>query len=125
MIDITGHLPVLVIVIPLISAIIIPMAGRFNRLYSWYITVAVTFVSFLISIALLNRVLNTGRISYWLGGWQPPWGIEYVLDYLNVFILVIVTFIAFVISLYARRSVEKEIAEHKITTFYSVYMLFV
>jgi len=125
MIDITGHLPILVIVIPLISAIIIPMAGRFNRLYSWYITVAVTFVSFLISIALLNRVLNTGRISYWLGGWQPPWGIEYVIDYLNAFVLMIVTFIAFIVSLYARRSVEKEIAEKKITTFYSVYMLFV
>ncbi len=125
MINITEHLPVLIIVISLMSAAIIPIAGRFNRHYSWYITVAVTFVSFLISISLLNRVLNTGKISYWLGGWQPPWGIEYVLDYLNIFILLIVSFIAFIVSLYARHSVEKEIAEYKISTFYSVYMLFI
>lgn len=125
MTDITEHLPVLVILIPLLAALIIPLAGRLNRLYSWYITVAATFVSLLISFALLDRVLNTGRISYWMGGWQPPWGIEYVVDYLNVFILLIVAFIAFMVSLYARRSVEKEIAEHKITTFYSVYMLFI
>ena len=125
MIDISEHLPILVIIIPLISAIIIPIVGQFNRLFSWYITVMVTFVSFLISYVLLNNVLNSGRISYWLGGWKPPWGIEYVLDYLNVYILLIVSFIAFIVALYAKLSVEKEIEEHKITTFYSVYMLFV
>ena len=101
MIDISEHLPILVIIIPLISAIIIPIVGQFNRLFSWYITVMVTFVSFLISYVLLNNVLNSGRISYWLGGWKPPWGIEYVLDYLNVYILLIVSFIAFIVALYA------------------------
>ena len=125
MIDISEHLPILVIIIPLISAIIIPIVGQFNRLFSWYITVMATFVSFLISYVLLNNVLNSGRISYWLGGWKPPWGIEYLLDYLNVYILFIVSFIAFIVALYAKLSVEKEIEEHKITTFYSVYMLFV
>lgn len=123
--NITEHIPVLVIVIPLISALIIPIAGRINRLYSWYITIAVTSSCFLMSISLLNTVINTGKISYWLGGWEPPWGIEYAIDYLNSFVLVVVSFIAFIVSLYARRSVEIEIDENKITTFYSLYMLFV
>ena len=123
--NISDHFPVLVIVIPLTSAFIIPIIGKFNRLYSWYITVAVTFLSVSISLALLNRVKNTGRISYWLGGWQPPWGIEYAVDYLNAFVLLVVSFIAFIVSLYAKQSVEKEIAENNITIFYSVFMLFV
>lgn len=125
MIGFTEHLPVIVILIPLIASLIIPLAGRSNILYSWYITVAATLASLLISVVLLEQVINTGRISYWMGGWEPPWGIEYVVDYLSVFILLIVTFMAFIVSLYARRSIEKEIAEHKITTFYSVYLLFV
>ena len=33
--------------------------------------------------ALLWQVLTTGPISYALGGWAPPWGIEYRVDVLN------------------------------------------
>ena len=83
MIDISAHLPILVILIPLISAVIIPVIGQINRLFSWYIAVGVTFITFLISFELLINVQNLGTISYWLGGWKPPWGIEYVLDYLK------------------------------------------
>ncbi|MBS3909649.1 MAG: monovalent cation/H+ antiporter subunit D family protein [Actinobacteria bacterium] len=119
------HFPVLVIVIPLLSAVIIPVVGRNNTLYSWYITVAVTLSCFLISLSLLNTVMSKGKISYWLGGWEPPWGIEYVVDYLNAFVLIVVAFIAFIVSLYAKKSVEKEIDENKITPFYSIYLLFV
>lgn len=122
--NISEHLPVLVIVIPLLSAIIIPLAGRINKAFAWYITTAVTFLCFLISASLLYKVVTTGRISYWLGGWEPPWGIEYVIDYLNAFVLVIVSFIIFIVSLYAKRSVEKEIDEDRSTAFYSIYMLF-
>ena len=125
MIDISAHLPILVILIPLISAIIIPVVGQINRLFSWYIVVGVTFIAFLISFKLLINVQNFGTISYWLGGWKPPWGIEYVLDYLNAYILLIISFIAFIVALYAKKSIHKEIDEYKITIFYSVYMLFV
>lgn len=123
--NIAEHLPIMVIVIPLMSAVIIPVAGRVNSIYGWYIAVAVTLSSFLASLSLLNTVLNTGRISYWLGGWEPPWGIEYAIDYLNAFVLVVVSFIAFIVALYARKSVEKEIDGSKITAFYSIFMLFV
>jgi multicomponent Na+:H+ antiporter subunit D len=123
--SIAEHFPVLVIILPLLSAVIIPLAGRINRLYSWHITVFVTFMSFLLSISLLNSVIQSGTISYRLGGWEPPWGIEYVVDYLNGFILAIVSFIAFMISLYARESIEKEIGVSRIPAFYSIYMLFI
>ncbi len=119
------ELPVLIIVIPLIFALIIPLTGRLNRLIPWIIASTITFFCFLISISLLMTVLDTGRISYWLGGWEPPWGIEYAIDYLNAFVLVVVSFIAFIVSLYSKKSVEMEIDEDKTSTFYSVYMLFI
>ncbi|MDP7530705.1 MAG: proton-conducting transporter membrane subunit, partial [Candidatus Scalindua sp.] len=119
------ELPVLIIVIPLIFALIIPLTGRLNRLIPWIIASTITFFCFLISISLLITVLDTGRISYWLGGWEPPWGIEYAIDYLNAFVLVVVSFIAFIVSLYSKKSIEMEIDEDKTSTFYSIYMLFV
>lgn len=123
--NIAEHLPVLVIIIPLISAVIIPLAGRGKPFFSWCITTAVTLSCLLISVLLLNNVLTAGPVSYWIGGWKPPMGIEYVIDHLNAFVLVVVSFIAFIVSLYARKSVDLEIDEHKRTAFYSIYMLFV
>ncbi len=119
------NLPILVIIIPLISAVIIPLLGKINRSAVWYFVLAVTFLSFLFSISLLNTVMINGRISYWLGGWKPPWGIEYVVDYLSGFVLVVVSFISFIVSLYSKKSVEKEIEGEKIPAFYCVYMLFI
>lgn len=116
--------PAFVIIIPLISAIIIPLVGRISHFFSWYITVISTFASFVFSIILLNTVTKSGRISYWLGGWEPPYGIEYAVDYLNGFVLVVISFIAFIVAIYAKRSVQKDIEESKTPFFYSVYMFF-
>ncbi|KHE91709.1 MAG: monovalent cation/H+ antiporter subunit D family protein [Candidatus Scalindua rubra] len=117
--------PVLIIIIPLIFALIIPLVGRLNRILPWIIASTITFFCFLTSIFLLFTVLDTGKISYWLGGWEPPWGIEYVVDYLNAFVLAVISFIAFIVSLYSGRSVEAEINEDKQLAFYSIYMLFI
>ncbi len=118
-------LPILIVVIPLIFAVIIPLVGRLNKLLPWIIATTITFFCFLISISLLITVLDTGKIRYWLGGWEPPWGIEYVVDYLSAFVLVVVSFIAFIVSFYSMRSVEMEINEDKRSAFYSIYLLFV
>ena len=123
--NLAANLPILVIIIPLISAIIIPVAAMAERRLAWIIAATASLCSFLSALALLCAVLKNGRISYWLGGWEPPWGIEYTVDYLSGFVLVVVTFIAFVVAVYAKRSVLKEIAHDKIPVFYAVYMLFV
>ncbi len=123
--NLVSNIPVLVIIIPLFSAILIPVFGRISRSFGWYISLFATFFSFIISISLLNTVLTTGKISYRLGGWEPPWGIEYLVDYLNGYVLVVVGLIAFIVTVFAKKSVEKEIDADKITPFYSVYMLFI
>jgi multicomponent Na+:H+ antiporter subunit D len=119
------HLPILLIAVPLLSALIIPLAGRINRALSWYIATITTGICFVISLLLLPIVLEEGKISYWLGGWVPPVGIEYVIDYLNIFVVLIVAFIAFMVSIYSRKSVEHEIDPGKVSIFYAVYLLFI
>ena len=123
--SISQHFPVLVILLPLISAILIPILSRAKKIYGWHISSVATFFSFMISISLLRTVLDKGKISYWMGNWEPPWGIEYVVDYLSGYVLVVISFIIFVITLYSRNSVDKEIPKDKIAPFYSIYMLFV
>ena len=116
--------PVLIIVISLVSAFTILVAGWLNKKACWFISLATIFVQFLMSIAILNHVLNVGDIYYWLGGWMPPWGIEYIVDALNGYILVILLFMAFVCVIYSKRNIEHELPG-KIVPYYVVYQLLI
>jgi multicomponent Na+:H+ antiporter subunit D len=75
--------PVLVVAISMLSAFIILIAGRVNKKSCWFISFATILVQLVMAFFILNHVLTVGTIHYWLGGWSPPWGIEYVVDALN------------------------------------------
>lgn len=119
------HLPVLIIVTPLICALLTLLAGKIKEVVSWYIVMAVTCLCFAGSLLLMGRVLAEGRISYWLGNWEPPWGIEYAVDYLNGFVLVVLTLVAFLTTIYAKNSIDREIERKRIPFFYTIYLLFI
>jgi multicomponent Na+:H+ antiporter subunit D len=115
------HLPILQVLIPLFGAVLTAFM-RSGRMAFW-LTLAVSFVLPFVSIAMLLQVLATGPISYHLGGWEPPWGIEYRVDLLSGFVLALVSTIGAVIMPFAYRSVAFEIAEEKRAWFYCMYLL--
>jgi multicomponent Na+:H+ antiporter subunit D len=82
-----------------------------------------SWVSFLIASLLLQQVLTSGEIIYAIGGWDAPWGIEYRVDILNAFVLLIITAIASIVMTFARESVHKEISEDRIYLFYTAFLL--
>jgi multicomponent Na+:H+ antiporter subunit D len=116
-----AHFPVLQVVIPLISAGIALLVWKARA--SWAVATAVSFVSLFISVSLFVRVLQEGTISYAIGAWEPPWGIEYRIDALGALLLVLVSGIAAVVTPYALRSVEQEVASTRIPFFYAAWLL--
>ena len=118
---ISTQLPILQIVIPLIAAPICLLLR--HAAAAWLFSALITAITFMISLALLVQVLEQGTISYELGGWAPPWGIEYVVDRLSAFILVIVAGIGALVMPFARQSVEQEVARERIYLFYVMYLL--
>ena len=48
----------------------------------------------------LMTVLENGRWHYEMGGWAPPWGIEYVIDPLSGGMAVLVSFMALLACVY-------------------------
>jgi len=89
----------------------------------WLFSLLVSGLAFTISILLLQQVMTSGVISYELGGWQAPWGIEYRIDQLNAFLLLIISGISTVVLFAAQTSIEKEIPKNKHTYFYILYLL--
>ena len=67
--------------------------------------------------------MATGAIHYELGGWTAPYGIEYVVDAANAWVVVIVALIGALVTPYARKSVEQEITEDRIPLFYAAFIL--
>ena len=86
-------------------------------------TLLASTIAFIISILLLQQVMQTGTISYELGGWSPPWGIEYRIDKLNAFIALIISGVSTVVLVATQTSIEKEIPQEKHTLFYILYLL--
>jgi len=115
------HLPVLVVVLPLMAA---PVAAlvRHPRI-AWAVALAAAWFALGASWTLLQQVLDQGAISYALGGWAAPVGIEYRIDAVNAFVLLIVSGIAAVVTPYALRSVEKELHRDRIALFYAALIL--
>jgi multicomponent Na+:H+ antiporter subunit D len=90
---------------------------------AWLVALAASWWAFGVSVALLRRVLAEGVISYELGGWAPPVGIEYRIDEANAFVILIVAAIGAIVVPFARQSVEAEVSEDRGALFYSAFIL--
>jgi multicomponent Na+:H+ antiporter subunit D len=116
-----AHLPVLQVIVPLFGALLTGFMRRGNA--AWTVAAAVTWLMPAIAAALLASVLAGGPVSYHLGGWEPPWGIEYRVDVFNGFVLLLVSAVGAAMMPFARRSVAFEIDEDKHAWFYTMYLL--
>jgi len=115
------QLPVLQIIIPLFGAVLAALMRR--GIFAFAIMLTVSLALPFVAGSLLWHVLTVGPISYALGGWLPPIGIEYRVDILNAPILMLVSAIAAVIAPFAYRSVAFEIEPDQQAWFYCMYLL--
>lgn len=120
---ISEQFPALIVVTPLILSFFVNLVGWWNRKLCLPVVLIALSVSLASSIGILNTVIKHGTIHYRLGGWEPPWGIEYVVDHLNALVLLTIAFVAILIAIYSKRSVEQEFPEHKIPQFYTLFLL--
>jgi multicomponent Na+:H+ antiporter subunit D len=114
--------PVLIVVIPLMCAILSPLVGWMKKEYCYPWVILTLAASTVCAVITLNTVIHTGVIHYYLGGWLPPWGIEYVVDHLNAMMLVLISGTALLVAVYSKKSVEQELPD-KIVYFYTVFLL--
>jgi multicomponent Na+:H+ antiporter subunit D len=118
---ISQHLIVLVVVVPLIASTLIAAVRK--PTFAWAMTLAVSLIELLIAWQLLQKTLAEKVISYPIGSWAPPLGIEYRVDALNAFVVMLIALIGAVVAIYAKQSVEREIAEESRSWYYALYLL--
>lgn len=117
----TEQLTIFLVIIPLIIA---PITALFkSHTISWLLTLLVSISCLILSFVILFDVIDGKHLIYELGGWRPPWGIEYKIDSLNAFIALIVSAIATITSIYSYQSVPKEIDKNNYGLFYAAFQL--
>ena len=119
--SVTVHLPALQVVIPLLCAPVCVLVRR-PRL-AWAVAVLGSWAALAVAARLLHEVLDGATISYALGGWAAPWGIEYRVDRLSAFVLLVVAAIAAVLFPCTRASVERDVGANRTALLYTAAML--
>jgi multicomponent Na+:H+ antiporter subunit D len=116
------QLPAIIVVLPLVISFFAFFAGWWAQRAGFPLAVGALACCVLFSIGIFKSVSTGGAIHYWLGGWEPPWGIEYYVDDLNAFMLILVSSLSLLIAIYAKRTVEAEMPD-RVALFWCLYLL--
>ena len=117
------HLQILVVVIPLLAA---PLCALLpGRRLPWLLATTVAWVVLWASAVLALEVRAVGVLSYEIGGWAAPWGIEYRLDAASALVQLLIGAVAAVVLPFAGTSAALEIAPERQGGFYAAVLLLV
>ncbi|WP_310451043.1 monovalent cation/H+ antiporter subunit D family protein [Sulfuritalea sp.] len=119
-----AHLPALQVVLPLLAAPVAVLLRHGGLAFA--VVTAAAWAAFATAIGLWLQVGQGGDghvISYHIGSWPPPWGIEYRVDRLSSFVLVLVSGMAALVLPYSRSSIAREIAPESHYLYYAMFAL--
>lgn len=115
------HYPILIVVLPLLAAPICVLLR--HHMIVRIFAVAVTWLILGLTFQVLDHVQTEGIISYHLGGWAPPLGIEYRVDIANTYVAMIVTAISSVVLAFGQGRAGSIIPQERVYLYYAVILL--
>jgi len=118
---VSAYLPIVPILLPLMAAPLCALLRR--RSLVWPLATAVAWITFAACAILLMRVSETGPIIYAMGGWNAPIGIEYRIDLVNAYILLLVSGIGALVLVYAPQSAALELPPDRHHHFCAAFLL--
>ena len=115
------HAPAFLVVIPLLLSAVAALMP--NGRSGWAVSLLAALSAAILSIVLAVQVQLSGVISYELGGWAPPLGIEFRVDALNAALLLLVSGLGLLSVIYALPSVADEVVAKRQALFYSAFLV--
>jgi multicomponent Na+:H+ antiporter subunit D len=123
----SANLPVFVVIAPLFIAFVLPVFARKIGLVE-YLVIAVEVLGFfgVIYLIYILSIQNNTPISYQLGGWPPPWGIELKAGNLGAFFLLVIASISLPVSIFAKGNLTIEVgSKERVARFHVLYLLLI
>ena len=95
-----SNITIMILAPLLLFTFIITLVGVWRLTWAYIAAIIGMVISLAAASIGLFKVLNEGTQRHFLGGWAPPFGIEYVLDHLSAFMAVIIVFIGLITLIY-------------------------
>ena len=115
------HLPALQVVVPLLVAPLIVLMRV--RGLPWAAATATSLVTFAIAVGLTNTVLESYSVTYEMGSWRAPYGIELHVTSFSALLLLIVTAASTLTLVAGKQSIDTEIEHERQPLFYAAWLL--
>jgi len=115
------HLTALQVVVPMLVAPLVILLRP--RGLAWAACTAASVLAFAIAIQLVAGVLNGGPVTYLMGSWPAPYGIELRVDSLSALLLLVVTGASVTALVSGRNSLDTQIETSRQPYFYAAWLL--
>lgn len=121
----SGHYTALIVVVLFIAAFAAPLLYRQAKMLTVYFIMAAHIIALAMAVLLLINVQQHGPVLYHMGGWPPPWGIEFKADPLRLYMVIVVLTVSLWIFFYAVRDLQHELKIEVIGWYYTLYTILV
>jgi multicomponent Na+:H+ antiporter subunit D len=98
------QLPILLLLPLLFGSVLAVLAGLWRAAAAQVVAVLSTGATLVLALVALVRVTADGPLTHDLGGWPPPFGIEYVLDPLSAYLVATVALIGTMVCIYPTKA---------------------
>ena len=117
----TAHLPALQVIVPMLMAPFVVLLRARNL--PWVAATATSLLAFSIAVRLTMIVTDGKPVSYRMGSWAPPYGIELQVDALSALVLLVVTGASSLALIGGRESLAKVISADREPYFFAAWLL--
>lgn len=121
--DTVSKLPFYCVLIPLIASFCMPVLARWKKEYCAPLATLVTGSVFIITIIIGVHVIQGEPISYHVSGWEPPWGIEIVVESLSSIMIMLLSGISLFILIYSFTAIKHELERIVTGWYYTAFLL--
>ena len=97
----------LMIVAPLFAGILNITIGRFSNKARYSVSIVTTLILIALAAMMLKTTLDGNILTYGIGGWSPPLGINLAADSLSALIVLVISCIGFLCIVYSTSYMKK------------------
>lgn len=114
--------PALIPILLIAGSLLVVLIGLWRKEFAQPIATVTAFILSIVSLFGFLGVMDSGIVRYSFGGWAPPIGIEFVLDGLSGFFIVVINSVASLVLLHSA-GIRKQQLGQKQTAYYALSLL--